>query len=98
MTRLILLHHPEDGINLAQGFPDFPAPQALKDAACAAIMADVNQYAVTWGAPALRQAIARKYGAATGSRSTRSGRSPSPAGRPRRWSPPCWRRRTRATR
>src|SRR5687768_11180392 len=61
MTRLIQLHHPEDGINLAQGFPDFPAPQALKDAACAAILADVNQYAVTWGSPGLRAAVARKY-------------------------------------
>ena len=61
MTRLILAHHPRDGINLAQGFPDFAAPQALKDAACAAIQADANQYAVTWGAPGLRQAIARKY-------------------------------------
>ena len=63
MTRLIQLHHPQDGINLAQGFPDFPAPQVLKDAACEAIQADVNQYAVTWGAPGLRQAIARKYAA-----------------------------------
>lgn len=61
MTRLIQLHHPADGINLAQGFPDFSAPQALKDAACEAIQADVNQYAVTWGAPGLRQAIAGKY-------------------------------------
>jgi aminotransferase len=61
MTRLIELHHPDDGINLAQGFPDFPAPQVLKDAACAAIQGDVNQYAVTWGAAALRQAISRKY-------------------------------------
>ncbi|HET7771747.1 MAG TPA: aminotransferase class I/II-fold pyridoxal phosphate-dependent enzyme [Chloroflexota bacterium] len=61
MTRLIQLHRPQDGINLAQGFPDFPAPQRLKDAACEAIQADVNQYAVTWGAPGLRQAIARKY-------------------------------------
>lgn len=48
------------GLNLAQGFPDFPAPFALKEAACRAIMADHNQYAVTWGAPALREAIARK--------------------------------------
>jgi aspartate/methionine/tyrosine aminotransferase len=48
-------------INLAQGFPDFPAPDALKDAACAAIRADVNQYAVTWGAPRLRRALAAKY-------------------------------------
>ncbi|MGH2368269.1 MAG: pyridoxal phosphate-dependent aminotransferase, partial [Chloroflexota bacterium] len=61
MTRLILLHHTDDGINLAQGFPDFAAPQVLKDAACQAIQADLNQYSVTWGAPLLRQAIARKY-------------------------------------
>lgn len=50
-------------INLAQGFPDFPAPDVLKDAACAAIRADLNQYAVTWGAPRLRRAIAAKYAA-----------------------------------
>jgi aminotransferase len=55
-----------DGINLAQGFPDFPAPAAIKDAACAAIQADVNQYAITWGAPALRAAIAEKYSPALG--------------------------------
>ncbi|HEU5318722.1 MAG TPA: aminotransferase class I/II-fold pyridoxal phosphate-dependent enzyme [Chloroflexota bacterium] len=61
MTRLIQFHHGADGINLAQGFPDFPAPQVLKDAACQAIQADVNQYAVTWGAPGLRRAIAAKY-------------------------------------
>jgi aminotransferase len=61
MTRLILERHPQDGINLAQGFPDFPAPREVKDAACAAILADDNQYAVTWGAPRLRRAIARKY-------------------------------------
>lgn len=48
-------------INLAQGFPDFPMPVAMKDAACAAIHGDVNQYAITWGAPALRLAIAEKY-------------------------------------
>ncbi len=48
-------------INLAQGFPDFPAPDVLKEAACAAIRADVNQYAVTWGAPRLRRALAAKY-------------------------------------
>lgn len=49
-------------LNLAQGFPDFPAPDALKEAACAAINADVNQYAVTWGTPRLRHALAAKYG------------------------------------
>lgn len=48
-------------INLAQGFPDFPAPEILKEAACEAIRADVNQYAVTWGAPRLRRALAAKY-------------------------------------
>ena len=43
-------------LNLAQGFPDFPAPEVLKEAACAAIRADINQYAVTWGTPRLRRA------------------------------------------
>jgi aspartate/methionine/tyrosine aminotransferase len=48
-------------VNLAQGFPDFPMPAPMKDAACAAILGDVNQYAITWGSPALRIAIAEKY-------------------------------------
>ena len=60
MTRLIALHHPADGINLAQGFPDFAAPQELKDAACEAIQNDVNQYAITWGAKSFRDGIAAK--------------------------------------
>jgi aminotransferase len=50
-------------LNLAQGFPDFPAPDVLKEAACEAIRADVNQYAVTWGTPRLRRALAAKYAA-----------------------------------
>ena len=58
MTRLNQLY---GGVNLSQGFPDFPAPAAIKDAACAAIHADVNQYAVTWGARPLREAIAREF-------------------------------------
>lgn len=58
MTRVAREH---GAVNLAQGFPDFPAPSVLKDAACRAIGDDVNQYAVTWGAPALRRALARKY-------------------------------------
>jgi aminotransferase len=58
MTRLNNLH---GGVNLSQGFPDFPAPAAVKEAACAAIRDDVNQYAVTWGAPPLREAIARDF-------------------------------------
>jgi aspartate/methionine/tyrosine aminotransferase len=53
-------------LNLAQGFPDFDAPDVLKEAACAAIRADVNQYAVTWGTPRLRRALAAKYGAEHG--------------------------------
>ncbi|MDA0328789.1 MAG: aminotransferase class I/II-fold pyridoxal phosphate-dependent enzyme [Gemmatimonadetes bacterium] len=59
MTRVARQH---DAVNLAQGFPDFPAPELLKDAACAAIQNDVNQYAITWGAPNLRNALSRKYG------------------------------------
>jgi aminotransferase len=58
MTRLNDLY---GGVNLSQGFPDFPAPPAIKEAACAAITADVNQYAVTWGARPLREAIAREF-------------------------------------
>ena len=51
------------GVNLAQGFPDFACPQELKDAAKAAIDADVNQYAITWGAKAFRDGIATKTAA-----------------------------------
>jgi aminotransferase len=47
-------------INLAQGFPDFGAPEAIKQAAMDAIAADVNQYAITWGARDFRQALAHK--------------------------------------
>src|SRR5262245_53212796 len=57
MTRLCRQH---GAVNLAQGFPDFAAPAEIKDAACRAIEADVNQYAITWGAPKLREAIAAK--------------------------------------
>ena len=56
MTRLA---HKHGAVNLSQGFPDFPAPEAVKAAACEAVMADINQYAVTWGAKPLRDAIAR---------------------------------------
>jgi aminotransferase len=57
MTRLCLLN---GGVNLAQGFPDFPAPTPVKEAAKAAIDANVNQYAITWGAASFRQAISTK--------------------------------------
>lgn len=58
MTRLAAQY---GAINLAQGFPNFAAPQVLKDTACEAIQKDLNQYSITWGAPNLRQAIAHKY-------------------------------------
>ncbi|OPX64571.1 MULTISPECIES: pyridoxal phosphate-dependent aminotransferase [unclassified Methanoregula] len=57
MTRLALQHN---AINLAQGFPDFPCPPELKMAACDALHADINQYAITWGAKDLRDALARR--------------------------------------
>jgi aspartate/methionine/tyrosine aminotransferase len=57
MTRQAMLH---GAVNLAQGFPDFPAPAEIKRTAQEAIAADVNQYAITWGAKNLRNAIARQ--------------------------------------
>jgi aminotransferase len=57
MTRLALQH---GAVNLSQGFPDFPAPAEIKRAAQDAIAADVNQYAITWGAKSLRNAVAAK--------------------------------------
>ncbi len=58
MTRLAQKH---DAINLAQGFPDFPAHFQVKEAAIAAVRKDINQYAITWGAKRLRDAIAARY-------------------------------------
>jgi aminotransferase len=58
MTRLALQH---GAINLSQGFPDFAAPAEIKRAAQEAIAADINQYAITWGAKSLRNAIAEKF-------------------------------------
>ena len=58
MTRLAIRH---GAVNLAQGFPDFPAPVDLKKAAIEAIEADHNQYSITWGTKAFREAIAHKY-------------------------------------
>ena len=58
MTLVCLKHH---GVNLAQGFPDFPASEEIKEAAVRAIRSDFNQYAITWGTSSLRQAIADKF-------------------------------------
>ena len=58
MTRLAREYN---SLNLAQGFPNFPAPDALKEAAVRAIRDDINQYAITWGAHRLRTVLARTY-------------------------------------
>jgi aminotransferase len=63
MTRLAQRH---GAVNLAQGFPDFPAPEEIKAAAKAAIDADKNQYAITWGAKSFREALAKKLRRTTG--------------------------------
>jgi aminotransferase len=58
MTRLAHLH---GAVNLSQGFPDFAAPEEVKEAARRAVSSDINQYAITWGARVLREAIAAKF-------------------------------------
>ncbi len=57
MTRLSMEH---GAVNLSQGYPDFPAPEILKQAAADAVFADLNQYAITWGAKNFRDALAQK--------------------------------------
>jgi aspartate/methionine/tyrosine aminotransferase len=58
MTRLAMKH---GAVNLSQGFPDFAAPAEIKEAARQAIADDINQYAITWGAKSLRDAIVEKF-------------------------------------
>jgi aminotransferase len=58
MTRLAMQHN---AVNLSQGFPDFAAPAEIKDAARQAISDDINQYAITWGAKSLRDAVIEKF-------------------------------------
>src|SRR5216683_2272655 len=58
MTRLALKH---GAVNLSQGFPDFAAPEEIKEAARKAISDDINQYAITWGAKPLRDAVVEKF-------------------------------------
>jgi aminotransferase len=55
MNRLAVAH---GAVSLAQGFPDFACPPELKRAVAEAVDADINQYAITWGSKALRDAIA----------------------------------------
>src|ERR1700724_3480816 len=63
MTRLAMKYN---AVNLSQGFPDFAAPEEIKEAARMAISADINQYAITWGAKNFRNAIAEKFGRVQG--------------------------------
>ncbi|HKE06297.1 MAG TPA: aminotransferase class I/II-fold pyridoxal phosphate-dependent enzyme [Candidatus Acidoferrum sp.] len=58
MTRLAMKHN---AVNLSQGFPDFAAPEEIKEAARQAISDDINQYAITWGAKPLRDAVIEKF-------------------------------------
>jgi len=58
MTRLAMKH---GAVNLSQGFPDFAAPEEIKEAARKAIADDINQYAITWGAKLLRDAVVEKF-------------------------------------
>ena len=80
MTRQAMLH---GAVNLSQGFPDFPAPAEIKRAAEDAIDADVNQYAITWGAKNLRDAIAPKTHSGTGIEFDPSAKSRSAAAPPK---------------
>ena len=59
-TEMTSLANQHQAINLGQGFPDFAAPSFLKEAAQAAVAADINQYAPAAGRLRLRQAIAAK--------------------------------------
>jgi aspartate/methionine/tyrosine aminotransferase len=63
MSRLAVRHR---AVNLGQGFPDFPGPDFVKEAAIQAIRADLNQYAVSHGTPRLRRAIAETWQRAYG--------------------------------
>ncbi len=57
MTRVASAH---GAINLSQGFPDFDPPADLVTAAKEALSGDYHQYSITWGAPLLREALAKK--------------------------------------
>ncbi len=65
-SEMSALAQQHSAVNLGQGFPDFPGPQFIKDAAWQAITADHNQYAPAAGLPLLQQCAAdewlRRYG------------------------------------
>lgn len=60
-TEMSALAAEHGAINLGQGFPDFPGPGFVKEAAIEAIRADLNQYAPSHGLPRLREAIAADW-------------------------------------
>jgi aspartate/methionine/tyrosine aminotransferase len=60
-SEMTLLARKHDAVNLGQGFPDFPGPDFVKQVAIEAIRDDHNQYAVSFGEPALREAIAETW-------------------------------------
>ena len=67
MTRMnVAMHGPQKAVNFAQGFPDFDPDPRILDAATRALHEGYNQYATTWGAPQLRNAVAAKQSAAWG--------------------------------
>ena len=73
-----------EALNLGQGMPDFESPQEIKDAACRAIQAGYNQYAITWGARRLDKRSPKKHAVSTGFPAIRIGMSPSAAVQPKR--------------
>jgi aspartate/methionine/tyrosine aminotransferase len=60
-TEISSLAQKHGAVNLGQGFPDFPAPEFIKEAAIRAIRDDRNQYALSWGVPRLRAALAARW-------------------------------------
>jgi len=65
-TRMSALARQHNAVNLGQGFPDFPGPEFVKDAARRAIDADLNQYAISSGAPRLKDQVAIDFSVALG--------------------------------
>jgi aspartate/methionine/tyrosine aminotransferase len=65
-SRMSALARQHNAVNLGQGFPDFPGPSFVKEAAKRAIDADLNQYAISSGAPRLKEQVAIDYSTALG--------------------------------
>ena len=59
-TEMTVLANTHNAVNLSQGFPDVDGPREVRQRAAEAILRGPNQYALSWGIPSLREAIARK--------------------------------------